>query len=79
MKNKNECVFVPSWSWVSNILIIARVYRERESKKREYREYLDSFLRDYREYFEEVKRENYKVKMFQGYPDFKWTLKKFWL
>ena len=53
------------------------IERERESKKWEYREYLESFLRDYREYFGEVKRD-YKVKMFQGYPDFKWILKKFW-
>ena len=40
-----------------------REYIERESKKREYWEYLESFfLRNYREYFEEVKRD-YKVRV----------------
>ena len=43
-------------------MIIEIEYRKRESKKREYREYLESFLRDYREYYEEVKRD-YKVRV----------------
>ena len=39
-------------------MIIDIEYIERESKKREYREYLENFLRACREYFEKVKRDH---------------------
>ena len=50
-------------------MIIEREYKERDERekviKREYREYLESFLRDYREYFEKVERDyNTRVKIF---------------
>ena len=51
---------------------IERGMREWESKKQEYRQYLESFLRDYREHFE-------KVRMFQGYLGFEQIVNRFWL